>query len=373
MRSYLALLLPVVLFGCAHSGSSPMTLVLRAPEAVSSEFEEELASEARAGFRAEIAPLPRPVDEASGLGRVEALLNQAERDYIRGEYASCANALSNPSLLRELLATGRRGVASRLLYWRVACRTGQLRPSEARADAARMVAAELSPPTGISGASQDAEDVLDDAFRQGQDAPRGELLLTSPMRGTHVGVDGRMRVCQAPCNLQLLPGSHVVVFDADGFSRVVEELELGLEGHEIRVELDAAEPAEASAQWAERYTGVSGIGGEASLRLLSRALDTQDLVLVQVAPGQRDTTITASLVLAGERSAEQSDTVGSADGAQAASALVRQLLEDEDVISTPLYRRGWFWGVLEGSVVAGGVAAYVLTREGEPVYDIRVP
>jgi len=26
-----------------------------------------------------------------------------------------------------------------------------------------------------------------------------------------------------------------------------------------------------------------------------------------------------------------------------------------------------------GSVVAGGVAAYVLTREGEPVYDIRVP
>ena len=80
-------------------------------------------------------------------------------------------------------------------------------------------------------------------------------MLNSAVRGTHVGVDGRMRVCQAPCNLQLLPGHHVVVFEADGFSTQVENA-VGIDGAQLQMTLNPASPSEASDQWTARYSGV---------------------------------------------------------------------------------------------------------------------
>jgi len=360
-------------FGCAHAGGTPITVVLSAADGPDSTIREELSAADRLGFNAELRELPQAAPSGSFLANVEAQLNMAERLYLRSEYASCVNLLSEREMFRELLTRGRRGNAARLLYWRIACRVGQLRPAEARADADLLVSAELNLPPGTSGASQEAEDILDDAFREAQDAPRAELMLNSAVRGTHVGVDGRMRVCQAPCNLQLLPGHHVVVFEADGFSTQVVNVELGLDGAQLQMTLNPASPSEASDQWTARYSGVREVGGEASLRLLAQALGVRDLVLLQAVADTRVVRLTASVVIAGERAIEQSVSVALSSGGASAGTLVRDVLEEADLLSTPLYRKGWFWGIVAGALVAGGVSAFVLTREEQPSFDLRIP
>ena len=348
-----------------------MTVTIHAPSDVHETIDEGVRVSTDAEYSVDVVELPGEQGRASAFADFEARLDGAERDYINADFAGCMAAIGEEELVVRLLEHGRRDLAARVLYWRVACRTAQLRTAEARGHAARLVVFGLRLPSGAVGATPEAEAIFDDAFRESQDTPRAQLGFRSSVRGTHVGVDGRRRVCQVPCGVELLPGEHVIVFEADGHESLTQVTRLSSEPMLVEIELHRASADEAGRQWAERYRGLAAMASGPSLRLLSQAFATRRLAFLRGEEDGSQIRLRAALAVDGEYREEIERVIGRDELRLAAGEVFEDLLIEGNLVSRPFYTRVGFWIGVGIAVVAGAATTAFLLYERDTEYALR--
>lgn len=358
------------LWGCAHHEIPHLTVAVHASEALYDRMAEGVGQEADGQYSFDIVELPSGENLSISGEMLEAQLDRAERHYINADFAACMTVIGEELLVASLLEAGRRDLAARVLYWRVACRTAQLRITEARADARRLVALGLRLPPGTVGATPEAEALFDDAFRESQDATTVDVGFRSSLRGLQVGVDGRRRVCQVPCGVELMPGEHVLYFEYDGYqSRVQVEQITG--PRIIEVELERASPEEAGRQWAARYSNLQAMNSGPSLRLLAQAMGARRLVLFRGDASGPEVTLRAALAIDGEYREELERRARLSELERESSEVFEELLLDSQLLSRPIYSRAGFWVGIGGAILVSVGLTLFLLHEPDETYSIR--
>ena len=291
------------------------------------------------------ADLPNAPRGAAGAGDLDARLATARRRYVDADFGGCQEAIADAALIPGLLAAGRRPVAARVQFWRVACHVGAGVGDDAERAAQAFAVFGLETPPDVEATSPEVEAVLAGAQREVAGRKTVPLRITADLGGARVEVDGGARVCVTPCTVDLFPGDHVVAVS------------------DFRTE--PAPPELAAEQWTERFAGGTALDSAESLRLLARAVRAPRLILVTVEPTRLRGAFAVDGILAGASERIRRDA-GALPGE--APALVRDLLVRGRLLepATPLYKRTWFWVGVGLTAAAAVAATYVITN---PIVD----
>jgi PEGA domain len=319
----------------------------------------------RPSFDLRFADLPSAPRAPSDAAVVELDLAAARKAYIDAEFAPCVARLGDPTRLTDLLADGKRLLAERMLFWRIACRVGAGNAADARSDAEAFAVFDLEAPPDVESAAPEVEALLAATAQHVADAPRVPLAVRFDAEPgatfrvaarAVVALDGRAAVCTAPCTVDVHPGDHVVRVDADGFAPEIHRVRAAAPSAELAVHLNPAAPEVAAAQWTSRYADSPSVDSAVSVGLLAVATRSRSLAVVAAEPTPKGSRLFGVLALDGgvaarsERSAARDE-----DLPDVAPALVRDLLLRGQLIpETPLYKRPLFW-------VAVGAAAALAT------------
>lgn len=326
-----------------------------------------------------VAELPNrpPAATADPQGpAVVARLAAARAAYVDGEFARCQQELGGDREVGELLAAGRRALAGRVLFWRIACRHGAASTSEARRAAVHFASLGFEAPDDVELGNPEIDLLIARAVQEVARGPRVVLRIRADRRRAQVSVDGRPRLCVAPCALELPPGEHLVRVDADGVAPEVRTVHLAPPGADVSMTTTPASPAVAAEQWTARYAGTPALDSLESMRLLSVAVRARRVALVSLAPG----VLRGALLEPGKPLVRaERRLAGRADLAPRGEALVRELFERGGVLPPPqpLWRRPWFWVTVGAAAALGaGLTGYLLydpPRRTEVVVDAGDP
>ncbi|MBK7865275.1 MAG: PEGA domain-containing protein [Archangiaceae bacterium] len=288
----------------------------------------------------------------------------ARKAYVNADFAQCLEQVADDAALTAALGQQDRANAARVLLWRVACNVGAGKLEPARRSAAQLAAFSLQAPAEVGSVSPEVEAVIARAYQEAG-GMRAVPLEVSGTADAAVELDGRPTGCTTPCTLEVLEGSHVVRLLADGHEAVVKLLRVSAPRAALEVELPTAAPELAAAQWSARYRAAPDADGASSVRLLSTALRSARLVMLNVeqASGGR---LGAVLAIDGAVTARAER---SGDPATELPGLLNDLLVRGQLIeaSVPLYRRPLFWVAIAASVaaIAAGVTTFFVLRPVE--------
>ncbi|MGE0784718.1 MAG: hypothetical protein AB7S26_03445, partial [Sandaracinaceae bacterium] len=251
-------------------------------------------------------------------------------------------------------------IASRILFWRVACHVGAGDADGAHRAAARFSQFGLTVPADVEAASPEVEAALADALSAASSAPRAPLRVRADPPAD-VSVDGRASTCETPCAVDLGPGDHVIALRAPG--RVDAWRLVRMEGRPLalRVELDEASPELAGQQWAERWATREDRDSTSSVRLLAQAVRARRLVYLRIEPTPNGDHLRGVLAMDGEVTAR-----AERDGARLGEAsldLFRELLVQGGAIELgeDFWESPWFWiGLGAAAAIAVAITTAVL-------------
>jgi hypothetical protein len=347
--------LVMALSATAWAGETPrVTLIVVGTEAARVEramaASRDLPVELQVGHLPE-APAPAP-DRS-------ALVPAARQKYVNGDFAGCLQSLSGDGLMPELLATGRRELAARVNFWRVACRVGSGALPAATDEARQFAALGLEVPADAAQATPEVESLVVRALKESAALPKLALEVdASPLRAS-VSVDGRRGTCVTPCRLEVLPGEHLVALDTEGYLPVARLVTVH-ERTQVKLEATPAPPEVAAAQWSTRYGGSPWLYSEPSTRLLARAVAARRLVLINV-EGTGELHLRGTLASDGTVRAQAERVARPANLDVEAQRLLRDLLVSGKVFepAKPIYKRAVFWVPLALAVSAAVISASI--------------
>ena len=279
-------------------------------------------------------------------------LAAARKAYVSANFTECLRLLEGDSAPAELLATGERLLAARLLTWRTACLLGAKQPEPARTTAETMASFQLTLPEDVGSTTPDVEALLARAFTQvGARAPI-RMSFSSVPEGATLDLDGRPGACTTPCGMELLAGGHVVRLSADGYSPAWRAV--STQDAAAAFSLEPATPELAGAQWRKRSAQGGALDSEGSVKLLSTSLRAPRLLVMSTDPAAPKL-LRGALAIDGVLKA-RAEREGDAEG------LVRDLLVRAQVIeeAPPLYKRWPFWVAVGAAAVAAGVTTAVV-------------
>ena len=289
-----------------------------------------------------------------------SLLSAARQKYVNGDFAGCLQSLGADSLLPQLLGAGRRELAARVLFWRVACRFGSGALPKATDEAREFAALGLEVPADAAEATPEVESLLGRAIKEAAGARKLTLARSTRRRCVRgVSLDGRSGACVTPCALEVLPGEHLIALDAEGYLPVTRAVTVH-EPTKVKLEATPAPPEVAAAQWSARYGGSPWLYSEPSTRLLARAVAARRLVL-------STSKARASCACAGpspptarcarKRNAPRAPAIStrSRGACCATSSLSGKVFEP----AKPIYKRAAFWVPLALAVSAAVIAASI--------------
>lgn len=276
-------------------------------------------------------------------------LAAARSAYVTTNFSECLKQLEGDSAAAELLATGERLLASRVLAWRVACHTGARQPEPARAAATALSAFQLPLPEDVASMTPEVETILVRAQRDVGTRPMVKARIESTPAGASVELDGRPVACTTPCSMELLEGAHVVRLSADGYTPTWKLLART----DTPITLEPAAPELAASQWRKRLERGDSLDSAVSLRLLSTSLRAPRLVVLASDPAtpkllRGALAVDGQLLVRAERN-------GDPEG------LMRDLLVRGQVVeeAPSIFARWPFW-VAVGLAVAAGVTTGVV-------------
>lgn len=338
----------------AASGAPAVTVVVQGPGAAETKSALKSASlpvELRLAD-APTAPAAAPV-QSDWPTRLAA----ARKAYVSANFAECLQHLEGDAAPGELLSSGERLLASRLLTWRAACHLGAKQPELARAAAEAMAAFQLPLPEDVGSTTPDVEALLARALTQVGARPLARVAITSTPEGAAVELDGRPGACITPCTMELLAGGHVVRLSADGYSPAWRAISA-----DAAFTLSPASPELAAAQWHQRNVRGEALDSEASVRLLSTSLRAPRMMVVSAGG-----TLRGALAVDGVLEA-RAEREGDAEG------LVRDLLVRGKVIeeAPPLYKRWPFWVAVGAAAVAAGVTTAIVVGNKQTVTRVEL-
>lgn len=347
------MLLALVL-AATPAGAPSVTLVTHGPAA--DDVRRQLASlELPVELRDVDAPRTATADAPTG--DTPARLAAARKAYVAADFTTCLRELEPGHLVPDALARLDRTTAARVLTWRAACHVGSNQPELATRAAEALAAAALPLPDDVTRTSPEVEALLAHAQHTVAALPVSALAVTASAPGASVAVDGRPEVCNAPCRVELPPGSHLVAVSADGYAPASRVVTLSPDGGAVDVALTAAEPELAARQWVTRTAHGEAVDSPRSLWLLSGALRAPRLLLVTTSPEQPGV-LRGALAVDGTVAA-RAEREGDAEG------LVKDLLVRGRVVeeAPPLYKRWPFWVAVGAAVAAGVTTAVVVANQ----------
>ena len=334
-----------------------ITVVVRGAEVT----QDALDGAAR-GVELRRAPLPNTPEPAPGVPALpQERIAAARKAYVNADFTRCLDQVSDDAALTAALGQRDRASAARVLLWRVACNVGAGKHEPARRSAAQLAAFSLQAPAEVGSVSPEVETVIARAYQEAA----GMKALPLEVKGTAeaaVELDGRPTGCTTPCTLEVLEGTHVLRLEADGHEAAVKLVRAAAPRAEVTVELPAAAPELAAAQWSSRYRTAADADGARSVRLLSTALRASRLVMLsfEQASGGR---LEALLAVDGAVTARAER---SGDPAAELPGLMQDLLVRGQLIeaSPPIYKRPLFWiAVVAGAAaIAASVTAFLVLR-----------
>ncbi|MDP2269697.1 MAG: PEGA domain-containing protein [Archangium sp.] len=345
----------------AAVGAPAVTVVVQGPG----------AAEAKSVLSAATLPVELRLTDAPSAPAVvntpshwPARLSAARKAYVSANFTECLRQLEGDTAPAELLATGERLLASRLLTWRTACHLASQQPEPARVAAEAMASFQLTQPEDVGSTTPDVEALLARAFSQVGEREVKRMTFSSVPEGAAVELDGRPGGCNTPCGMELLAGRHVVRLSADGFSpswRVISS-----EEGAAAFSLEAAAPELAAMQWRRRTSQGEALDSEGSMRLLSTSLRAPRLLVVAAEPAAPKT-LRGALTVDGVLKA-RAEREGDPEG------LVRDLLVRGQVIeeAPPLYKRWPFWLAVGVAAVAAGTTTAILVSTKQTIVVVNV-
>jgi len=355
----------------APAGKPALTVVVAQGTPQRDRVRAAIERSLRSSFDLAFAELPSAPRSPETTAAVELDLVAARKAYINADFSPCIAHVGDEARLVDLLSTGKRLLAERLLFWRIACRVGASKSAEARADADAFAAFDLEAPPDVASAVPEVEALIAAAGQRAADRPRVPIAITAEADPgasfrfaprAVVSIDGRTTVCTAPCTLDVLPGDHVIRVEADGFTPEIRRVRAQVPGSEIAVRLGPAPPEVAAVQWTARYAGGPSVDSAASVGLLAVATRSRRLALVAAEPSPKGTRLFGVLAIDGGV-ASRAERSGAADSdlADTAPALLRDLLLRGELLPSepPLYKKPLFW-IAIGLAAAAATAVTIL-------------
>jgi hypothetical protein len=348
-------LLLIASWATAWAGETPrVTLIVVGTEAA--RVERAMAASRDLPVELVVGHLPRAPAQAADRS---SLLPAARQQYVNGDFAGCLQALSADGLLPELLAAGRRELAARVLFWRVACRVGSGALPAATDDARQFAALGLEVPADAAEAAPEVESLLGRALKEAVSSRKAALEVDAPPLRATVSLDGRPGACVTPCSLEVLPGEHLIALDAEGYLPVTRRVAVK-ERTEVKLDATPAPPEVAAEQWSAHYGGSRWLYSEPSTRLLARAIAARRLVLINV-ESTGELHLRGTLASDGTVSAQAERAAHAANLDVESRRLLRDLLVSGKVLepAKPIYKRAVFWVPLALAVSAAAIAASI--------------
>jgi hypothetical protein len=350
-------LLPLLLH-VAPAGAPAVTVVVEGPS-----VEETKQSLATTTLPVSLRLEPAPSVEVStpSSSPWPARLAAARSAYVTTNFAECLKQLEGDSAAAELLASGERLLASRVLAWRVACHTGARQPEPARAAATSLAAFQVPLPEDVASMTPEVETLLVRAQSEVGTRPMVKARIESTPSGASVELDGRPVACTTPCSMELLEGAHVVRLSADGYTPTWKLLART----DTPITLEPAAPELAASQWRKRLEKGDALDSAVSLRLLSTSLRAPRLVVLASDPATPKL-LRGALAVDGQLLV-RAERMGDAEG------LMRDLLVRGQVVeeAPSIFARWPFW-VAVGLAVAAGVTTGVVlgTRDTQTRIEV---
>lgn len=355
----------VTLFvSAAPAGAPSVTVVVQGPGAAQTKATLSAAS-LPVELRLSDAPAEARASTPLGMnGDWAQTLAAARKAYVSANFAECLRLLEGDAAAAELLASGERLLAARLLTWRTACHVGAKQPEPARTTAEALASFQLTLPEDVGSTTPDAEALLARAFTQVGAREARRVTFSSVPEGATVDLDGRPAACTTPCTMELLAGGHVVRVSADGYTPSWRTV--STEEATAAFTLEPAAPELAATQWRRRTAQGEALDSEASVRLLSTSLRAPRLLVMSVDPAAPKT-LRGALAVDGVLKA-RAEREGDAEG------LVRDLLVRGQVIeeAPPLYQRWPFWLAVGAAAVAAGVTTAVVVGNRQTVTRVEL-
>ncbi len=351
--------LPLLLLSAAP-GAPSVTLVVEGPDAAKT---KQALTAATLPVEVRVAEVPEAAaPEAPLATEWPNRLAAARTAYVSAKFTECLATLEGDAAADELLATGQRLLAARLLTWRAACHTGAHQPEPARAAAEALARFQLPLPEDVASTTPDVEALLARASTDVGLRPVTKRRIDSVPSGASVELDGRPASCTTPCAMELLEGAHVLRLSADGYTPRWQVVS----GEVAPITLAAADPALAAAQWKRRSARGEALDSEASVRLLSMSLRAPRLVVLTTDP-LAPATQRGALAVDGAltaRAHREGDPAG----------LLKDLLVRGKVIeeAPPLTKRWPFWLAVGVGVVGLGVATAVVVTTQRTVTHVEL-
>lgn len=354
MTSWVMLLVAAV-------GAPAVTVVVQGPGAAET---KSTLTAATLPVELRLTDAPSASAPASPPSDWPARLAAARKAYVSANFTDCLRQLEGDAAAPELLASGERLLAARLLTWRTACHLGARQPEPARAAAEAMASFQLALPEDIGSTTPDVEALLARAFTQVGERQVKRVNFTSVPEGATVELDGRPGACITPCGMELLAGGHVVRLSADGYSSAWRAI--STEDAAAAFSLEAAPPELAATQWHRRTVRGEALDSEASVRLLSTSLRAPRLLVVSTDPAS-PRTLRGALAVDGVLKV-RAEREGDAEG------LVRDLLVRGQVIeeAPPIYKRWPFWVAVGAAAVAAGVTTAVVVGNRQTITRVEL-
>lgn len=368
----------IVAPGCggANVERVPVTLLIAGDggDAVRGALERDTSNPVEIRF----ATLPdRSAEDLATPSKIDAVIDgiaAARRSYIDARFSACVKHLAADTA--ALLGHGRRALAQRILFWRIACLVGAGELQAARREARAFAVMELEVPQDVDSATPEVEQLMLESRRAVEREKPVEARITADTGRAEVAVDGRTLDCVTPCTVELFAGDHVVAVAADGVVPGFRTTRVDGTHAAVPMVTTPAPPELAARQWRARYATAPVLDTVPSMRLLARAVRGRNLVLLSVSAGKKRAHLRGTLAVDGElfARAERSielegrfpgEPVAERDDGLTAQApgLLRELLIRGEVLAppAPLYRRRGFWiAVTAVAVVAAGVTGAIL-------------
>lgn len=344
-----------------NAGEPSVTVVVDGPraedtkkslQAVSLPVQLKLTDAPAASVGASATPSPWPTKLAA-----------ARKAYVSAGFAECLKQLEGDAAAAELLSSGERLLAARLLAWRTACHTGANQPQPARAAAEALAAFQLALPEDVGSMTPDVEALLARTISSVSATPMRKVRVESTPSGASVEVDGRPAACTTPCTVDVLAGAHVVRLSVDGYTPAWK---LVAEEAPPAFTLEAASPELAATQWRARLQHGDAFDSEASVKLLSSALRAPRMAVV-TSEAAAPKTLRGALTIDGVLTT-RAEREGDAEG------LMRDLLVRGKVVeeAPPLYQRWPFWLAVGVAAVAAGTTTAIVVGTRQTVTSVSL-
>lgn len=369
IRSAAALLL-LVAAPTAALAKERVTVVVTGDPAAAASVRRTLAG-ASLPVELALADTPNESSLAPRDGKLEEQVARARVLYVDASFAGCLSALDRDAIVRDAVADGRRALAARALFWRIACQVGASDEANAAREAAAFAALGLDVPGDAEAANPEVEAVLARALRAAASSPRRTLRVESTV-AADLWIDGHDAGCATPCSVELSVGSHVVRVAGDGVDPAVRVVVVSARPASpslVKIETAPASPEVAARQWSARYARSATVDSASSLRLLGQAVRARRLILIAVEARGRDLSLRAALAVDGAVAARAQRR--RARASHAPDVIGELLVLGQVVHRPPLVSRPSFWIAVGATAVLAATAAFLFVYEPDRTTEVR--